>query len=196
MINYLKKNIVSILIGCIIGIPLALYAVNHQEPATTPVHYDSGLFEQFEQTEQPEKSEADEDLKVNFQVYEMTPDDIALEEYYDSLELLACCVEAEAGNQGLYGKQLVVDVILNRVDDLDFPNCVYDVIMQRNQFSVVSDGRINQVTPTEETYEAIKLEFEHRQNTEILFFTAEGFSKYGTPWMKIGDHYFSTKKVL
>ena len=196
MINYLKKNIVSILIGCIIGIPLALYEVHHQEPATTPVHYDSGLFEQFEQTEQPEKSEADENLNVNFQVYEMMPDDIALEEYYDSLELLACCVEAEAGNQGLYGKQLVVDVILNRVDDSDFPNCIYDVIMQKNQFSVVSDGRINQVTPTEETYEAIKLEFEHRQNTEILFFTAEGFSKYGTPWMKIGDHYFSTKKVL
>ena len=196
MINYLKKNIVSILIGCIIGIPLALYEVHHQEPATTPVHYDSGLFEQFEQTEQPEKSEADENLNVNFQVYEMTPDDIALEEYYDSLELLALCVEAEAGNQGLYGKQLVVDVILNRVDDPDFPNCIYDVIMQKNQFSVVSDGRINQVTPTEETYEAIKLEIEHRQNTEILFFTAEGFSKYGTPWMKIGDHYFSTKKVL
>jgi len=94
MINYLKKNFVSILIGCGIGIPLSLYAVNHQEPATIPVHYDTELFEQTEQVEQ--KITDEEDLKVNFQSYEMTPDDIALEEYYDSLELLALCVEAEA----------------------------------------------------------------------------------------------------
>ena len=117
MINYLKKNIVSILIGCIIGIPLSLYAVNHQEPATIPVHYDT---ESFEQTEQVELTDA-EDLKANLQSYEMTDEDIALEEYYDSLELLACCVEAEAGDQGLVGKKYVVDVVLNRVDDEDFP---------------------------------------------------------------------------
>lgn len=33
--------------------------------------------------------------------------DIAEEEYWDSLELLAICVEAEAGNQSLEGKRLV-----------------------------------------------------------------------------------------
>ena len=51
------------------------------------------------------------------QIDEMTPEEIAEEEYWDSLELLAICVEAEAGNQSLEGKRLVVDVILNRVDD-------------------------------------------------------------------------------
>lgn len=45
------------------------------------------------------------------------PVDIEEEEYWDSLELLAICVEAEAGNQGLQGKRLVADVILNRAED-------------------------------------------------------------------------------
>ena len=195
MINYLKKNIVSILIGCIIGIPLSIYAVNHQTPATIPVHpvhYDA---EQFEQTEQPEKV-ADEELNANFQSYEMTPDDIALEEYDDSLELLARCVEAEAGNQGLIGKKYVVDVILNRVDDADFPDNITDVIMQKNQFSVVLDGRIWEVEPTEETFQAVREELENRTDYQVLFFTSEGFSKYGTAWKKIGDHYFSRKEVI
>lgn len=189
MINYLKKNIVSILIGCIIGIPISVYAVNHQEPSTIPVHYDAELFEQIEQ----ETITDEEDLKVNFQVYEMTPDDIALEEYYDSLELLACCVEAEAGNQGLIGKKYVVDVVLNRVDDADYPDNITDVIMQKNAFSVVVDERIWEVEPTEETFQAVREELESRTNNEVLFFTSEGYSQYGTDWKKIGDHYFSRK---
>lgn len=186
MINYLKKNIVSILIGCVIGIPLSIYAVNHQTPATIPVYYDSEMFEQVEFTDT-------EDLKVNFQSYEMTDEDIALEEYYDSLELLACCVEAEAGNQGLIGKKYVVDVILNRVDDANYPDNITDVIMQKNAFSVVVDERIWEVEPTEETFQAVREELEHRTNNEVLFFTSEGYSQYGTDWKKIGAHYFSRK---
>lgn len=189
MINYLKKNILSFLIGCIIGIPLSLYAVNHQTPATIPVQYEVIRIEQHIEP----IAEHDENLNINFQVYEMTPDDIALEEYYDSLELLAMCVEAEAGNQGLIGKKYVADVVLNRVEDEDFPNNITDVIMQQNQFSVVLDGRIWEVEPTEETFQAVREELEHRTNNQVLFFTSEGFSEYGTDWKKIGDHYFSRK---
>lgn len=186
MINYLKKNIVSIIIGCIIGIPLSLYAVNHQTPATIPVYYDSEMFEQVEFTDT-------EDLKVNPQCYEMTDEELAEEAYYDSLELLALCVEAEAGDQGLIGKKYVVDVILNRVDDEDFPDNITDVILQINAFSVVLDNRINEVSPTEETFRAIREELENRTDYQVLFFTSEGYSEYGTDWKKIGDHYFSRK---
>ena len=123
-----------------------------------------------------------------------TPDDIEEEMYWDSLELLACCVESEAGNQSKYGKALVCDVVLNRVDDQSglFPNDIWDVIMQKYQFSVVLDGRIFQVDPTEETFEVVREELLHRTNTEVLFFTSEGWSQYGTPWKKVEDHYFST----
>ena len=123
-----------------------------------------------------------------------TPDDIEGEMYWDSLELLACCVEAEAGNQSRYGKALVCDVVLNRVDDQSglFPDDIWDVIMQKFQFTVVLNGSIFRVDPTEETFEVIKEELEHRTNSKVLFFTSEGWSKYGTPWKKVEDHYFST----
>lgn len=191
MITYLKKNIFSFIVGCALGIPISLYAVNHQTPSKMPVYYDSGLFEQF--NEQTEIMEGDENLKVNFQSYEMTEEELEEEAYYDSLELLALCVEAEAGNQGLIGKKYVCDVVLNRVDDADYPDNITDVILQQNQFSVVLDGRIWEVEPTEETFQAIREELESRTNYDVLFFSCEGYSKYGTDWKKIGDHYFSIK---
>lgn len=196
MKSYLKKNWFSFLIGCIIGIPFSLYAVNHREPTHIPVYYDPGLFEQFsiepERTEPAERNEA-------FESYEITPDDLEAEYYYDSLELLALCVEAEAGNQGLYGKKLVADVVLNRVDSPDFPATITDVILQCGnngvyQFSVVGDGRMDAVEPTEETFQAVREELESRTNKDILFFTSEGFSPYGSAWEKVGDHYFSTER--
>lgn len=112
------------------------------------------------------------------------------------LDVFARCIEAEAGNQGLYGKQLVADVILNRVKSRDFPDTITDVIMERNsngvyQFSVVDDGAIERATPTEETYEAIRTELAQVQYPSLMYFSAEGHLPYGTPWKKIGGHYFN-----
>lgn len=112
------------------------------------------------------------------------------------LDIFARAIEAEAGNQGLYGKQLVADVILNRVKSGDFPDTITDVIMDRNakgtyQFSVVHDGRINTVTPTEETYEAIRTELTQVQYPSLMYFSAEGHLPYGTPWKQVGGHYFN-----
>lgn len=194
MITYLKKNALNFLIGILIGLPIAWYAVHHPEPSTIPVYYNTEIFEQFnEQTEQIEQSKLTS-VNTDIQTYEATPDDIEEEMYYDSLELLALCIEAEAGNQGLIGKKYVCDVILNRVDDEDFPDSITDVILQKNQFSVVLDGRIWEVEPTEETFQAVREELENRTNYEVLYFTSEGFHLCGKAWEKIGDHYFSTKK--
>lgn len=125
------------------------------------------------------------------ELYIESEQDIAEEIYFDSLEYLACCVEAEAGNQGLMGKRLVCDVILNRVDSKDFPDNIFDVINQKNQFSVVSNGRIYEVSITDETFEACRLELEKRTDTEILYFTAGGYSAFGSPAYKYKEHYFS-----
>lgn len=122
-------------------------------------------------------------------------DDIELEMYYDSLELLAICVEAEAGNQGLLGKRLVVDVILNRVDSDIFPDDIVSVITQENQFSTYTDGGMEKVIdPSEETYEAVRMELEQRISYKIVFFSSEGYSKYGIDAFKYKDHYFSYLK--
>lgn len=123
-----------------------------------------------------------------------TPEEIAEEEYYDSLELLALCVEAEAGNQDLYGKRLVVDVILNRVDDPDWEDDITGVIQEKNQFSTWGNGAIERVREASaETYIAIQMELDQRTRRDVFYFTAGNYGNYGTPLFRYGDHYFSGK---
>jgi spore germination cell wall hydrolase CwlJ-like protein len=133
------------------------------------------------------------DIEDTYEVYEMTEDDIADEEYLDSLELLAACVEAEAGDQGLIGKRLVADVILNRVDSPDFPDTIEGVITQPYHFTSYWNGMISKVSISDETFKAVSMELEQRSYPSLLFFTAGAYSNYGTPWQQVGDHYFSTK---
>lgn len=117
--------------------------------------------------------------------------DLEEEEYWDSLELLALVVEAEAGNQSELGKRLVVDVVLNRVDSEEFPDTIWEVLTQKNAFSSYWDGGVDKVwEPADTTYRAIEAELKHRTNSEVLYFTANDFGSYGQPWKKVGDHYF------
>lgn len=126
--------------------------------------------------------------------YVITPDDLETEAYWDSMELLAVCVEAEAGNQSLAGRRMVVDVILNRLDDSSFPDTIEGVITQPGQFQAYWDGGMERVKePSELTLQAVQMELEQRSYPGLFFFCSSGFSKYGTPWQKVGDHYFSTK---
>lgn len=55
--------------------------------------------------------------------------------YTDDEMLLMRIAYAEAGNQGVEGQALVMRVILNRIADVTFPNTVYDVIFQTEQFA-------------------------------------------------------------
>lgn len=116
--------------------------------------------------------------------------EVEIELAYDELEYLAACVEAEAGTQGLMGKRIVVDVILNRVDDTRFPNSIIGVINAPNQFEVVHNGAINKVSISQETFDAIKMELEHRTDTEVIYFRNNHYGT-GTPLYRINDHYFS-----
>ena len=121
-------------------------------------------------------------------------DELAEELYCDSLELLAICVQAEAGNQPLIGRRMVADVILNRVDDPDWPDTIEGVITQRNQFTSYWDGGMDKVRePDELTIKAVQMELNQRSWPGLYYFTAGGYGKYGTPWKKVGDHYFCTK---
>lgn len=122
-------------------------------------------------------------------------DDIAEEVYWDSLELLAICVEAEAEDQGLEGKRLVTDVILNRADDKsgEWPDDITGVITQEYAFTSYWDGRMEKAVPTEETFQAVSMELNERSYPGIYYFREGAWPEYGTPWKKIGAHYFSKK---
>ena len=76
---------------------------------------------------------------------------------YDSLLRI---VEAEAGGEDMDGKLLVANVVLNRVNNEKFPDTVTEVIMQKGQgvaqITPTVDGRFQNVTISEETYEAVE----------------------------------------
>ena len=70
-------------------------------------------------------------------------------------QVLLRIVEAEAGICDMKGRILVANVIMNRVRSREFPNSITDVVYQKNQFSPVSDGRLNRVKVTDTTVEAV-----------------------------------------
>lgn len=106
--------------------------------------------------------------------------------------LLAQLVHAEAGNQSLLGKRYVVDVVLNRVESSRFKeSTIKDVIYAPNQFTPARNGSLTKMVPTEEDYEAVRLEIKERTNYDILFFTAHTYVKGTTPVLIEGDHWFS-----
>ena len=78
--------------------------------------------------------------------------------YYDQEDLfwLARVIDAESGNQPLDGKIAVGNVVLNRMNSPMFPNTVYGVVFQRNQFTPAANGSINR-TPSAESVVAAKL---------------------------------------
>ena len=59
------------------------------------------------------------------------------------IELIALVTMAEAEGECEKGKRLVIDTILNRVDSKHFPDTVYDVVYQKNQFTSMWNGRVD-----------------------------------------------------
>ena len=180
----LKKNIILAILGAAIGLPVAVCAnAHHAQPEIARA--EPVIYEELG----PSEDSADP-LPV---AYEMTEEELAEESYYDSLEVLAALVHAEAGNQDMIGKRLVAEVVLNRVESESFPDTVRDVIFQPRQFAPVWDGALDRAIPTEEDFEAVRLAIGDRLDPAILYFTGGGYGKYGTPAFKHGDHYFCTE---
>lgn len=110
----------------------------------------------------------------------------------EEIDLMAAIAEAEAGNQGLVGKRLVVDVILNRVESDYFPGQIEKVIYQQNQFTSISDGNFEKAKSniSDESYAAVYDELLLRTDHDILYFTANEYGQYGIPAYQYQDHFF------
>ena len=108
----------------------------------------------------------------------------------EEIDLMAAI--AEAGNQGLMGKRLVVDVILNRVESDYFPDAIEKVIYQQNQFTSISDGNFDKAKSniSDESYAAVYDELLLRTDHDILYFTANNYGQYGIPAYQYQDHFF------
>ncbi|MBQ7724839.1 MAG: cell wall hydrolase [Lachnospiraceae bacterium] len=110
----------------------------------------------------------------------------------EEANLLACTVQAEAGNQSFTGRRLVAAVVLNRVESPMFPDTVGEVLSQKGQFSTYS--KLGHTKPTWQDRLAVQMEIEERSNHEVLFFNCGGYIPGTDKLMKYQDHYFSTIK--
>ena len=97
------------------------------------------------------------------------------------LEILLRIVEAEAGGEDQEGKLLVANVVLNRVNNVKFPDTVSEVVFQREngvtQFSPVADGKIWEVEISKETWEAVGRALEGEDISQgALYFAARKYA--------------------
>lgn len=112
----------------------------------------------------------------------------------DDREILARIVWLEARGQSFLGQKAVVEVVLNRVLSSEFPNTIYEVIYQKNQFSPAQ--YIETTTPTQIQYDVVDevlTEIYPVLNKNVLFFSTKQYNDL--LYEQIGDHYFcySTK---
>lgn len=110
----------------------------------------------------------------------------------NDIDLITTVTEAEAEGESEYGKRLVIDSILNRMDHDHFPETANEVIYQSGQFVSVNNGRIKRVKINDQTRNLVLQETIFRTNDQVIFFSSEGYSRYGYPLLQEGNHYFST----
>lgn len=86
-------------------------------------------------------------------------DESIVELTQEEAEMIMKLAWSEAGNQGVEGQLVVMNVIMNRVENEDFPNTVREVIYQKHngqyQFAVMGNGVFKKANPTSETHMAL-----------------------------------------
>lgn len=114
------------------------------------------------------------------------------EQYYNAsdLDLISRVVQHESGNQPLEGKIGVANCILNRVYNPAFPNSVYEVLFQKNQFPGATNA-----TPKAESIIAAKLALDGANTVGgACWFNGAGracwASRHKTHIITIGGHAF------
>ena len=108
----------------------------------------------------------------------------------EDYENLLKIVEAEAGTEDIKGRVLIANVIMNRVRHSEFPDNITDVIWEYDngvpQFSPVADGRIGEVTVTDETREAVKQALQGTDYSEgaLFFIQKSAAEKHNIAWFE------------
>lgn len=122
----------------------------------------------------------------------------------EEYEILCRIVEAEAGDQDIYGRILVANVILNRTQYWEFPDTVKGVVFQVNskgavQFSPISDGSFYRVKISKKTKKAVNsaLSGDDYSDGALYFFMRSATSTSKASWfdslefvLKYGCHEF------
>ena len=76
---------------------------------------------------------------------------LTVEDYNNLLRI----VEAEVGDNDVYGRTIVANVVINRVKSRHFENTITDVIFSKGQFSPIRDKRFFKVKVSEATIKGV-----------------------------------------
>ena len=110
----------------------------------------------------------------------------------EDVDLIALVTMAEAEDEPEYGKRLVIDTILNRIDSKYYPKTASDVIYQPSQFTSMWNGRVNKCEVRSDIRQLVVEEINNRVNSEVIYFTEGYYADYGTPMFIVGGHYFAS----
>lgn len=130
-------------------------------------------------------------LEVNYipEPEEIVENQKVVEMNIDEAQLLMKLARSEAGDNGVEAQLLVMNVVMNRVNDENFPDSIKEVIYAKNQFSVVSNGSMKKTEPSADSHLALaKLESGEDISKGALFF--ESSSNTNGSWHKTREFLF------
>ena len=98
--------------------------------------------------------------------------------------ILERIVEAESGDQTSKGRQMVANVILNRMKSEKFPNSVREIVFAGRQFSPVSNGSYYRVKVSSQTKKAVEKALKEKDNTNgaLYFMYRAGSDSSNVSW--------------
>ncbi len=138
-------------------------------------------------------NDKEEVTNIEHALEETLHNDVELEKIsQDELELLSLLTMAEAEGESEEGQRLVISTVLNRVDSEHFPNSISEVILQKNQFTSMWNGRVERCEVREDISNLVLDELDNRSDYDVIFFNSNNYSAYGKPLYKEGNHYFSS----
>ena len=98
--------------------------------------------------------------------------------------ILERIVEAASGDQTIKGRQMVANVILNRMKSEKFPNSVREIVFAGRQFSPVSNGSYYRVKVSARTKKAVEKALKEKDNTNgaLYFMYRAGSDSSNVSW--------------
>ena len=98
--------------------------------------------------------------------------------------ILERIVEAESGDQTIKGRQMVANVILNRMKSEKFPTSVREIVFAGRQFSPVSNGSYYRVKVSSQTKKAVEKALKEKDNTNgaLYFMYRAGSDSSNVSW--------------
>lgn len=106
--------------------------------------------------------------------------------------IIARLTMAEAEGESEYGKRLVIDSVLNRMDKTG--GSVHDVVWAKHQYTSMENGRYAKMSAPDEVQDLVRQELQSRTNDKVYYFSAGGYSNFGKSMFKEEHHYFSSYK--